>query len=249
MGDDDFAKIASKALEQLVVRGAGVAVAAAGGSPGEALAATVAASTGLEWFKLRATGKDSAIQAGLVIDMAEHFARLDSAVAEIAERLAKLELAPDRQDPLTQDAVYSDFAKAVSEAPTPEKREALVHVAAHQFNPEMGTPASRAYWMRRVSVLSDIEIATIKLFDGYSRIAFDGALFLSGNGEHVERRTIPLTDVVAFETTATELSGPIGPAQLMARRKGSVTHEQKRIETTLFLLTPPGQSLLRFISA
>jgi hypothetical protein len=167
---------------------------------------------------------------------------------ELSARLASLEQAPDRHDMLTRDAVYSNFAKAVSEAATPEKRSALVNATAHQFDPTMGTPATRAYWMRRVSELSDIEIATVALFYQNVQLAFGDrtpTLFtIPRSNGNTASSSLPSTDVVAHEQGARSLV----QRGLLEKQVGVVSGEAHRADATFFELTASGDAILRFIT-
>jgi hypothetical protein len=117
--------------------------------------AGVAASTiafgAVEYFKAKATASDTAIAAAEYAALFEEFRKLD-------ERVSKLEQ-QDRRDALSRQATYSRFARDVSDAAATEKREALVHATACQFDPSKGPPALRDYWLRRVRDLHEPQLA------------------------------------------------------------------------------------------
>jgi hypothetical protein len=210
---DDFGKQSSGIVQQLAIGTAGVAMASlVDNDPMVALTASSAAWGAVEYFKTKASMPTSAIQAAEYSALFEEFRKL-------GERVALLEK-KDRQDALAKQVVFSRFAKDVSEAATTEKREALVHATAYQFDPSRGSPATRDYWLRKVRSASDAELALV-LLASKKCLAFFGAQRLvempsdSTTIGPPPSLKIPETDMLTFASLARQMVQGGGPGALL----------------------------------
>lgn len=216
---DKFSDVTSKAVERVAIGGAAIAGNALGG-PGMALTLSVGTFTLAEWFRAMSTGGDSRV-------LTQRLDAFETEIAQLEARLAAAESAikaageqPDRQDLLSKEGIFSDFARGVSEARTPPKRHALVNATVHQFDPRKGTPATRDYWLRRVRETSDAELALVNLLSVQTEITFwrNEAFATSATNNANAPATVPLTipksTVVAFETIAQQVANQ-GPGQLV----------------------------------
>lgn len=167
MTDDDFGKTSGKLIENVAIGAAGIAGAVIAG-PGGGVAAGAVAMTALEWLRASANANDGRVFEARFSALEDQVTRLDEEVRKVKAELAAEGKQADRQDFLSQEAVYSDFARAVADAHTPEKREALVNAAAHQFDPRLGSPEVRQYWFDVVRSLADVEIWALRLCSKYT---------------------------------------------------------------------------------
>lgn len=164
MTDDELSKQAGKAFQNVALGLAG----AAGGAAGVAL--TVGASALFNIFDAVANANTEAFQQARIAALEDDVLRVRDEVKAIQERLSKAGKPMDPPDAPTQARVFSDFAEAVAKAATPEKRTALVHAAARQFDPEVGPASVRKYWFDQVRQLSDVQVAAIRLLVRYDAV-------------------------------------------------------------------------------
>jgi len=157
MSDDEFSKQAGKAFQGVVVGAAGLV----GGLP--AVALTVGAAGLFNVFESLLAGKTDAFNEARI-------AALEDEVRLVADKVRKSEDAraaagkpPERPDPIAQGVLFSEFAESVASAATSEKRTALVHAAACQFDPDLGSVAVRKHWFDEVRGLSDMDIFAIRM--------------------------------------------------------------------------------------
>jgi hypothetical protein len=254
MTDDDFGKTGSKLIENAAVLAVGVAGTFLTG-PGGGVAASATVQTALEWLHARADRNDTLLYEARFAELEGLVNKLDDEVRNVKAQLAAVGKQADRQDFLSQEAVYSEFTRSVAEAITPEKRIAIINATAHQFDPRKGSAAARTYWLNQVKALTDIEAALVSLLGRHPKIAFNGACFavnlIAGQDKH-DAVLVPefdLGDVVALEVTALRMSDVAGPTQPLTR-SGFVLSipEQCQMTTNVYSLTPSGQRIAEFMS-
>lgn len=215
MSDDEFSKQTGGIVEQLAIGAAGVAAAALTESNVAGAMASAATFGALEYFKAKATASNTAIGAAEYAALFEEFRKLDDRVAKLEQK--------DRQDVLTKQAVFSRFARDVSEASTHEKREALVNATAYQFDPRKGTAAVRDYWLRVVRETRDAELALVMLLVEHEAVAFHQSRVFKVKYDVEEaqnlgasREVLPLStdEAIAFESIALQM-GSKGAGRLI----------------------------------
>jgi hypothetical protein len=258
VANDEFSKTANKALEHTAA-GAAAAVGTVVAGPFGALTGAVVVRTGVDWFQRRANKNDDSLYEARLSAMEDEFGKLDERVRKLEARRAAEGGKLDRDDLLSREAVYSEFAKGVTEAATPEKRLALVNAAARQFDPIAGLPSVREYWFKRVRALPDLELQVVRILHEHNAIAFNGAIFAvhpaprgPGRGEHIAG--FIRSEVVAIEVTVLEMSKGSEPSQLLHRDRAevlmtvNVNEGEQNFTTSLFDLTPSGKELAKFIA-
>lgn len=159
MADDEFSKQAGKAFQGVAIGAAGLV----GGLPGVALA--VGATGVFNVFEALLTRKTEAFNDARFAALEDEVRKVADEVRTIQEVRAAAGKPLDAPDPLTQGALFSKFAEAVGSAATPDKRTALVHAAARQFDPSRGNPAARQYWFEAARSLTDMEVVVVRLLD------------------------------------------------------------------------------------
>jgi len=159
MPDDEFSKQAGKAFQNVAIGVAGLV----GGPAGVAL--TVGVSALFNVFEAVANGNAEAFREARIGAVEDELRRVAEEVRKIQEARAATGKPIDAPDPLTQGVLFSEFAEAVASAATPEKRTALVHAAARQFDPNRGNAAVRQHWFAAARSLTDMEVVVIRLVD------------------------------------------------------------------------------------
>lgn len=255
MTEDDFGKTGSKLIENVAIGVAGVVGTIVAGSGGGVTAGAVV-MTALDWLRASANANDRRVFDARFAALEDQFTRLDEEVRKVKESLAADGKQADRQDFLSQEAVYSDFARAVSEARTPEKRIALVNVAAHQFDPRLGTPEAREFWFQRVRLLTELQIAFVRLvartqicFAANSMVQYDNAKPQPIDAEDVPGMTD--ADMVAFAAASADLLPTAIPGGLHLLHKGpgpNIKHNGQTFKADTFHLASAGVVLMKFIS-
>ncbi len=148
---------AGKAFQNVAIGAGGIV----GGPASVALAVGVSALFNV--FEAVANGNDDAFREARLSAVVDELRRVAGEVRKIQEARAAAGKPVDPPDPLTQGVLFSEFAEAVASAATLEKRTAVVHAAARQFDPEAGAPAVRKYWFDLARVLGDLDIVVIRL--------------------------------------------------------------------------------------
>lgn len=207
-------------LQRLSAGAVGAAVTAATLNPVAGVAAAAVMLTASDYAKAKVIG-DGPDLATVEADVLLAYCKLlDERMGAIEEQLAASNETRDRQDLLTKELTYSRFIRSVSEAATPDKREAIVHATAHQFDPRKGVAATRDYWLQRVREIPDAELALVKLVVAHGEITFwnNAAYQTSGATTQAQPATqalsLPKADVVMHETLAQQVSAR-GPGQLV----------------------------------
>jgi hypothetical protein len=157
MSEDEFSKQAGKAFQ-----GVALGVAKLAGGP-TGIALTVGATALFNIFEAVANANTQAFQEARIAALEDDVIRVRDEVKALQEARASAGKPAAPPDAPTQVRIFSDFAEAVADAATPEKRTALVHAAARQFDPDAGFPAVRRYWFNAVRSLSDMEVVTLRL--------------------------------------------------------------------------------------
>jgi hypothetical protein len=263
VADDKFTKPSRTALETVAKETIKIGAVALCGTGAGVLGAVVAA-TGIEWFRGVMMGNDENLREARVSELEDDFRKLDERVRKLeAEAAARGDIEPP-WSPLTQNAVYSDFARAVAEAPTPEKREALVNAAAHLRDPSMGDPSTRWYWWNVVKGLSDTHLAALRWIGTHSvakgkepgqyargktkdvqktkRVAESNSFPDDGSVLEID---LPIETAIAFEAVLTEMT--FSENNLFAAARSSHGDRILKAGDTL-TLSARGQIVLRMIS-
>lgn len=219
MSGDEFSNQGGKAFQNVALGVAGLA----GGPASVAITAGVGAFFNI--FDAVATANTQAFQEARIAALEDDLIRVRDEVRTLqAARVAEGKPigAPDAP---TQTQIFSDFVEAVSSAPTSEKRTALVHAAARQFDPDLGSVAVRKHWFDEVRRLSDMEIFAIRM------LAREGILTFTSqhkaNSARNPTRTflvLQLSDDehVALRATVLRLDeGPYVSSPVVTQRRGS----------------------------
>jgi hypothetical protein len=237
MSDDEFSKQAGKAIQATVTGGAALVA----GPPGVVLA--VAAATTFSVFDALAGGNDEALREVRVAALEDEMIAVRDKLRALEARLHQQGSAPDRQDPLTQSAVASEFVRSVSEARTAEKREALVNATVAQFDPSKGSPATRDYWLRRLRDLPEIEVSFVLLLAQHGQVAFaDGKMFQAHGGRAM---LLPFgtTDTVAYSSLGERMTNA-GHGSLVEKTQALVPIDSRAVTATAYVLTRDGSVLM-----
>lgn len=106
--------------------------------------------------------------------------------------------------------VLRDVLAACARAESPEKRDALINAAVRQFDPRAGTASTRAYWLRVLASVSDVELHVVRIVVRHSRVSFlrDGIRLWEEPPPPLIRLT--LEDATTFAEVAGNLASPIG---------------------------------------
>lgn len=207
--------------------------------PGVGILAGAVSDSVLTWFGAQASANDDALREA-------RLGALEDEMYRLAERLRKLEALTvlDRADAISREQTFSEFARDVAAAHTPEKREALVIAAANRHNPGLGSAAMREYWYEVVRGLPDVQIALIRLLEGrfYVAIALEPEPRVSASMKlgHDETLSIPPADAAALWSAAL--------AAEEAPRGGLVVHQTgPGVPGFQFKLTPHGKIVASFI--
>jgi hypothetical protein len=251
VANDEFSKASGDFLEKAATGSVGLAAAALV-DPAAGVLATATVGTAFAWFRRRAARHDGPFDPALIADVGDEFKRVDAAVEGLRARLEAVEKKVDRQDSLSQERIFSEFADSVVGARTPEKRTALVHATARQFDPTAGEPSVRAYWMRRVSDMPDLEIRFVQLLGEHGMLAFkDGAFKVSRTARRYEGVVLPSftnADVVALELCALAMSEGKDLSNLVARARDNLYLGDDGFTAHIFGLSSSGAALASFIA-
>lgn len=197
-------------MQRLASGALGVGVTLATKDPMAGMAASAAAMTATDYMKSKLSGENADLVVAEENVLLDYCAKLDERVRKIEERLFDTGQKPDRQDLLSKEVTFSRFAKGLGEAATVEKREALVHATAYQFDPRKGSPATRDYWLRKVRDASDAEISLVNLLVEHKEIAFlnNEAIKTSAQENTTFKQKLPMlvSEVVALETLSQQIS-------------------------------------------
>lgn len=207
MADDGFSKQAGKAFQNVAIGAAGLV----GGLPAVALSVGVGALFNI--FDAVANGNDDAFREARIAAVEDEIRRVADEVRKIQQTRVETGKPLNAPDALTQGALFSEFAEAVASAATPEKRTALVHAAALQFDPDLGPSGVRSYWFQQVRALADIEVVALTLLAKHGAVVLrrDGTCWVAVPREEPKRQ-IPLTqdEFVAMEAIIADMSqGPL----------------------------------------
>lgn len=213
MSDDEFSNQGNRAIQATVASAAGLVSGPAG------VALAVGAAVTFNVFEALAARNDEALREFRI-------AALEDELLGVRDKLLALEASlrtegktPDRQDPLTQNAVASEFVRGVSEARTAEKKTAIVNATVAQFDPRKGSPASRDHWLRRVREISETELALILLLNDHEAVTFHQHTVFKVPLAPASEATsdvlaMPEQDAIAFESVASQIAGG-GPGRLV----------------------------------
>jgi len=253
---DSFGKFAGTALEKAVDGGAQVLGNAIAG-PGGGVVASIAVGTASAWLRAKSSRNDEVLQEARLAAIEDQFHQLDARMRELEDERARQGVAEEPPDILREEAVFSEFAKAVSRAKTPEKRIALVNAAAHQFDPRMGRRESRDFWLQKISSLSELELAFIAIVADkpVCFVASEMFQFDPGAPEPREAHELPgivPADVVAFTAVGWELSSAPSPnAMYLVRKSGApnVRFKGQMLTPEAYWLTAAGVVLAQYMKA
>lgn len=132
-----------------------------------------------------------------VLELQNRVARIEETLKAKGQQLADL-------GALRTEKHLKDFASAYADATGDEKRDALLNVAARQFDSSWQTATLRAYWFRVVASLSDVEVLALRQLEKDSTIAV---------------RPSGLIYTEAGEPLDPGLSGALGQALLQLRKR------------------------------
>jgi len=251
---DQFGKFAGIVIEKAVDGGAKIVGAAVAG-PGGAVVAGVLVGTAASWFRAKASGNDEGWRDARLSAVEDQFYQLDARMRELEAERARQGVSEEQPDILREEAVFSEFANAVSRAKTPEKRMALVNAAAHQFDPRMGRRESRDFWLQKISSLSELELAFIAIvtekpvcFVSNEMIQFDPVA--AEPRDAIEVPGIVQADVVAFTAVAIDLADAPSPSATRLLRKSGVPNVRFRGQLhtpEAYYLTAAGSVLAQYM--
>jgi len=202
MSDDEFSKQGGKAFQSVALGLVGIA-----GGPG-GIALTVGVGALFNIFDAAANANTLAFQEARIAALEDDVLRVRDEVKALQAARAAQGKPIDAPDAPTQAQIFSDFAEAVANAATPEKRTALVHAAAKQFDPDVGALPVRKYWFNEVRRLDDMEIAALSLLHQHGALVFSGndTLIYSGTPTPQPKvLTLLFVDRVAIENTIIQL--------------------------------------------
>lgn len=197
-------------MQRLAAGALGVGVTLATKDPMAGMAASAAAMTATDYMKSKLSGDSGELATAEATVLFDYCARLDGRLSVIETHLLESGQKPDRQDLLSKEVTFSRFARGLGEAATVEKREALVHATAYQFDPRKGSPATRDYWLRQVRELPESDLAFINLVATH-RITFfkDDLVVLPTADEILDSDLKPFMsreDAVAFTVIAGQMT-------------------------------------------
>lgn len=202
MADDEFSKQAGSAFQTVALGVAGLA-----GGPG-GIAVSVGAVALLNIFDAVANANTQAFQEARIAALEDDVIRVRDEIKALQAARAAEGKPVEAPDAPSQAQIFSDFAEAVANAATPEKRTALVHAAAKQFDPDAGTLPVRKYWFNEVRKLTDMEVAALSLLQQHGALVFSSndTLVHSGKANTPPKAlTLLFTDRVAIENTIIQL--------------------------------------------
>jgi hypothetical protein len=108
-------------------------------------------------------GADARLREAVENDLHESVRLLQKRVEELAEELQRQGLKLEQLGAARTIKVFRDFVAARTGADSPEQIDALINATAGQFDPRLGAPATRAYWLGVVRELSPIRIMLLRL--------------------------------------------------------------------------------------
>jgi hypothetical protein len=108
---------------------------------------------------------DKNIQVALGQELLGDVLRLNSKVDELDTKLAAHSKQLDELGLLRTIAIFEEFLRAFSRARGDEKRDALLNIAARQFDPTLGSLPFRQRWFDAVASLGDTQIAALRAFE------------------------------------------------------------------------------------
>lgn len=117
------------------------------------------------------TGNDEAFQQQLHQEALDATLELKRRIDLIEEQLKKQGKELEELGALRTRKCFADFAAAYAETTGDGKREALLNVAARQFDSSLQTLDLRAFWFSVVRSLSDYEIVVLRELARRTRIA------------------------------------------------------------------------------
>jgi hypothetical protein len=120
---------------------------------------------------------DRNLQEAVKQELLDDVLRLNRKVDELDEKLAAHSKQLDQLGLLRTIAIFEAFLRAFSRTQGNEKREALLNVAARQFDPTLGSLAFRARWFDAVASMDDAQIAAIRMLGGRG----SGLVFFEGD--------------------------------------------------------------------
>ena len=250
---DDVKKHLVGGMQRLAAGAFGVGIGLVMKDPMAGMAASAAAMTATDYMKAKISGDDADLALAEETVALEYCRRLDARLADLEAKAAADGQKPDRQDLLTKEVTFSRFAKSLGEATTEEKREAIVHATAYQFDPRKGPPAMRDYWLRRVRDLPEHELSLVLLIANRGPIVFYHeevlALEPQGNGgSHVRDLDFPRESRQALLTIAHQMIGSVQAGRLIAQSDRSLTIPRDGANQLVrpFALTPDGEILVSF---
>jgi len=146
---------------------------------GEAIRQVPGGCLVVEAFERLCSANDEAVQSARFDALDEEVRRLTASVERLEARLEADGIAPERPDLIAAEHEVSEFVRAITAAPSREKREALVNAATCQHDPRLGPLASRRFWWGVVRDLSDLEVETLKLFGAGAVFAAEGKVYVA----------------------------------------------------------------------
>jgi hypothetical protein len=233
-------------MQRLAAGALGVGVSLATRDPMAGMAASAAAMTATDYMKSKLSGENATLVVAEENVLLDYCAKLDERVRKIEERLVDTGQKPDRQDLLSKEVTFSRFAKGLGEASTVEKREALVHATAYQFDPRKGSPATRDHWLRRVRELPEAELSFVLLLAAHTEVAFSHRqIYWSDGGGGGGPLGLLEEDVVAYEAIAEQMTNA-GYGSLVYKTSARLPIESTAVVATAFVLKRDGRILVSF---
>jgi hypothetical protein len=240
---DEFATLASAAMKEAATAAIGMVDGLAGGALG------VVGGEAFAFFETLGERNNEAIAAFRLNALEDEVINLRNELRALVRRLAAEGKKPDRQDPMSQAAIASEFVRNIAEARTVEKRTALVHATVHQFDPRRGSPAMRDYWLQRVRELPEAELSLVLLLAQHEVVAFANAQIFWSNGSGSGSGPLHLfeADVVAYRAIAEQMTNA-GYGSLIHKTDATIPIESRAATATAFVLKKDGKMLVSFCS-
>lgn len=250
MHDDNFSPVAKNALQEAAGSVAELIDNAIDGVPvvGRSL------GVGLSYFQALSERNNDAIAVARLGAVEDELIKLRQDFDKLTASLANEGKQPDRQDPLSQAAVASEFVASVLEARTPQKREALVHASVRQFDPRLGLPATREFWLRLIREMPDTEIQVVLLLAENGETIFLNKQALSakdvGGNFRIEKLPWTRPDIAAYQATIVAMLGNPRTARLVVHSEArSFNVDGQAYSSGGFKLGEDGEILAMFCAA